>query len=149
MTARRFPKNPSFASYAEQLFAAALLDHLPDDAVVFCGQRFSDRREDREADLIVAWPGVGIAVVEVKGGSVSLQHGEWRQSGRTRDKVIHPVDQARICKYLLRDYLDEHPRWSAGNARLGHLVALPTTTLPDDFRAPDLPRWMVVDQTDL
>src|SRR3712207_9105654 len=62
------------------------------------------------------------------------------------DKVIHPVDQARICKYALRDYLHGHPRWSAGNPRLGHLVALPTTTLPEDFWLPDLPRWMVLDK---
>src|SRR3954454_12499953 len=149
VTARRFPEAPVFASHAEQLFADALQEHLPDDAVLFCGQRFSDRKQDREADLIVAWPGVGVAVIEVKGGSVYLQDGEWRQSGRTIDKVIHPVDQARICKYALRDYLDGHPRWSAGNPRLGHLVALPTTTLPEDFWLSDLPRWMVRDKSDL
>ena len=51
MTARRFPETPVFASHAEQLFADALQKKLPDDAVLFCGQRFSDRREDREADL--------------------------------------------------------------------------------------------------
>jgi hypothetical protein len=149
MTARRFPDAPEFASHAERLFVEALQDHLPDDAVLFCGQRFSDRTEDREADVIVAWPGVGIAVIEVKGGSVSLRDGEWRQVGGGVDKVIHPVDQARSCKYLLRNYLDKHPRWSAGNPRLGHLVALPTTTLSDDFRAPDLPRWMAIDKANL
>jgi hypothetical protein len=136
-------------SAAERLFTEALQEQLPDDAVLFCGQRFSDHRQDREADLIVAWPGVGIAVIEVKGGSVYLQGGEWHQPGGGIDKVIYPVDQARTCKYLLRSYLDKHPRWSAGNPRLGHLVALPTTTLPEDFRAPDLPRWMVIDQSDL
>ena len=149
MTARRFPEAPVFASYAEQLFADALQENLPDDAVLFCGQRFSDRRQDREADVIVAWPGVGIAVVEVKGGSVSLREGEWHQVGGGLDKVIHPVDQARTCKYLLRDHLDRHPRWTAGNPRLAHLVALPATTLPPDFLAPDLPRWMVLDKTDV
>ncbi|GAB3358747.1 nuclease-related domain-containing DEAD/DEAH box helicase [Modestobacter lapidis] len=138
-----------FASHAERLFVETLQEHLPDDAVLFCGQRFSDGRQDREADLIVAWPGVGIAVIEVKGGSVRLQAGEWRQVGGGLDKVIHPVDQARTCKYLLRNYLDKHPRWTAGKPRLGHLVALPTTTLTADFRAPDLPRWMALDATDL
>jgi hypothetical protein len=149
VTARCFPDAPVFASAAERLFTETLQQQLPDDVVLFCGQRFSDRKEDREADLIVAWPGVGIAVIEVNGGSVYLQDGQWRQSGGGIDKVIHPVDQARTCKYLLRDYLDKHPRWSAGNPRLVHLVALPTTTLPHDFRAPDLPRWMAIDSTDL
>ena len=63
MTARRFPDAPEFASPAERLFVEALQEHLPDDAVLFCGQRFSDRKQDREADVIVAWPGVGIAVI--------------------------------------------------------------------------------------
>jgi hypothetical protein len=149
VTARLFPAQPVFAAASEQLFVEALQEHLPDDAVLICGQRFSDRGQDREADVILAWPGVGIAVVEVKGGSVYVADGEWRQVGGGLDKVIHPVDQARTCKYLLRGYLDRHRSWTAGNPRLVHLVALPTTTLPEDFRAPDLPRWMVLDKTDI
>ena len=85
MTARRFPETPTFASAGERLFTQALQEQLPDDAVLFCGQWFSDRAGDREADLIVAWPGVGVAVVEVKGGSVSLRNGEWRQVGNGSD----------------------------------------------------------------
>jgi hypothetical protein len=149
VTARRFPAEPRFASHAEQLFVEFLQENLPDDVVLFCGQRFSDREQDREADVIVAWPGVGIAVIEVKGGSVYLQHREWHQVGDGVDTVIHPVDQAVACKYLLRDYLEQHPRWSGGRPRLQHLVALPGTTLPDDFWVSDLPRWMVLDRTDL
>jgi hypothetical protein len=149
VTARRYPAEPVFAASSEQLFVEALQENLPDDAVLICGQRFSDRGQDREADVIVAWPGVGIAVIEVKGGSVYLSDGEWHQVGGGLDKVIHPVDQARTCKYLLRSYLDKHRGWTAGTPRLAHLVALPTTTLPADFRAPDLPRWMVLDKTDL
>lgn len=149
MTARVFPADPIFESHAERLFAEALRDQLPDDAVMVCGQRFSDRKEDREADVIVAWPGFGIAVIEVKGGSVSLRDGEWRQHGGGIDKRIRPVDQAKVCKYLLRDYLRKDGRWTARDPRMVHLVALPTTTLPDDFAAPDAPRWLVLDRTDL
>ena len=149
MTARVFPNDPVFESHAERLFADALRDQLPDDAVLVCGQRFSDRREDREADVIVAWPGFGIAVIEVKGGSVSLRGGEWRQVGGGLDKRIRPVEQALRCKYLLRGYLRRHRRWTAGDPRLVHLVALPATTLPHDFAAPEAPRWMVLDSTDL
>jgi Nuclease-related domain len=92
MAARLFPDAPTFASKAEELFVASLRENLPADAVLICGRRFSDRREDREADVIVGWPGVGIAVVEVKGGSVYLAGGEWRQAGNGEDNVIHPVD---------------------------------------------------------
>ena len=149
MTARVYPADPAYESHAERLFAEALRDQLPDDAVMVCGQRFSDRREDREADVIVAWPGFGIAVVEVKGGSVHLRGGEWRQVGGGLDKRIRPVEQALRCKYLLRDYLRHDRRWTAGDPRLVHVVALPATTVPGDFAAPDAPRWMVLDRTDL
>ncbi|RBY75116.1 nuclease [Blastococcus sp. TF02-09] len=149
MTARLFPDDPLFGSAAEALFVEKVREQLPDDAVVFCNLRFSDGREDREADVIVAWPGVGIAVVEVKGGSVSLDRGEWRQRQDGVDRVIHPVDQAVACKYLLCDYLADHPRWSAGRPRSAHLVAVPATTLPADFVAPGLARWMALDVTDV
>jgi hypothetical protein len=148
VTARIFPADPVFESHAERLFAEALRDQLPDDVVMVCGQVFSDRKQDREADVIVAWPEFGIAVIEVKGGSVSLRGAEWRQLGGGLDKRIWPVDQAKKCKYLLRDYLRRHPRWTADDPRTVHLVALPATTLPDDFDAPDAPRWMVLDSTD-
>ncbi|SDP11638.1 PhoH-like protein [Klenkia soli] len=148
MTARMYPQDPDFASAAERLFVMALQEQLPNDAVLICNQRFTDRGADREADVIVAWPGHGVAVLEVKGGSVSLQDGQWWQTGG-RSKAIHPVEQALKCKYALRDYLHAAPRWSRGNPRLAHLVALPTTTLPADFVAPDAPRWAVIDKSEL
>ncbi|SDG35413.1 NERD domain-containing protein [Klenkia brasiliensis] len=148
MTARMYPADPSFESKAEELFANTLREQLPDDAVMICNQRFTDRGADREADVIVAWPGHGVAVLEVKGGSVSLRDGRWWQTGG-RSKAIHPVEQALKCKYALRDYLYAAPRWSRGNPRLVHLVALPTTTLPGGFVAPDAPRWALIDKTEL
>ncbi len=149
MTARLYPDDPLFGSDAERRFVATLQEQLPDNAVMSCNLRFSDRSQDREADVVVAWPGVGIAVVEVKGGSVSLNRGEWLQRVDGVDRVIHPVDQAVACKYLLCEYLADHPRWTAGRPRTAHLVALPATTLPPDFRAPGLARWMAIDVTDV
>jgi hypothetical protein len=148
MAARMYPAEAVFASPAEELFVTTLRDQLPDDAVLVCNQRFTDRGADREADVIVAWPGRGVAVLEVKGGSVSLRDGQWWQTGG-RSKAIHPVEQALKCKYALRDYLHAAPRWSRGNPRLVHLVALPTTTLPDGFVAPDAPRWALIDKSEL
>ena len=149
MTARLFPDDPQFAHASEELFVRTLRDQLPDDAALFCNVRLSNPSQDREADVVVAWPGVGVAVVEVKGGSISLDRGEWRQLRDGVDTVIRPVDQAVACKYLLCEYLADHPRWSAGRLRTAHLVAVPATTLPGDFRAPGLARWMAIDTTDL
>ena len=148
MTARMVPADAAFASDAERLFVTALCDQLPDDAVLICNQRFTDRGADREADVIVAWPGHGVAVLEVKGGSVSLRDGQWWQTGG-KSKAIHPVEQALKCKYALRAFLDAAPRWSRGNPRLVHMVGLPTTTLPEGFVAPDAPRWALIDKSEL
>ncbi|MGY1810153.1 NERD domain-containing protein [Blastococcus sp. SYSU D00669] len=149
MTARLFPDQPRYGSRSEELFVRTLQEQLPDDAVLFCNLRFSDGSQDREADVVVGWPGVGIAVVEVKGGSVWLDRGGWRQAWDGGERVIHPVDQAVACKYLLCEYLADHPRWTAGRPRTAHLVALPATTLPDAFVAPGLARWMALDTSDV
>lgn len=42
-------------------------EQLPDDAVLLDNLRFTDRKGDLEADLVVAIPGAGVAVLEVKG----------------------------------------------------------------------------------
>lgn len=152
MTARLIPEDPYYVNYSERSFAEALRDQLPDDAVMFINQRFTDHEQDREADVIVAWPGFGIAVIEVKGGSVSLAGQQWRQrwQGDSATRRIDPVGQARRAKYWLRDYLDDHPRWTRGRPRLAHMIALAATALDDTFIAPtDAPRWMIIDRTDV
>ena len=151
MTARLLPDDPQFESRAERDFAEALRDQLPGGAVIICNQRFTDEREDREADLIVGWPGVGIAVIEVKGGAVEIRGREWRQTGgRARDQRIHPVDQARTCMYMLRRYLNGHRGWgSSRDPRMAFFVALPVTDLPSGFGLPDLPRSRAIDRADV
>lgn len=147
--ARVLPSDAAPVTGSEQLFLTTLLEQLPADAVVFPGLRFSDHRQDREADVVVALPGAGIAVIEVKGGQVGCQDGQWTVSSGGRVRRTDPVEQARACRYLLRDYLDRHPRWGHGWPRLAHLVAFPFTHVPADFSAPSCPRWMVLDADDL
>ena len=149
--ARLLPSVPTYADVSERRFAEKLRQQLPDDAVIFANQRFTDRAGDREADLIILWPGHGIVVVEVQGGLIHLIDGQWRQpssSDRRGWLPIDPVEHALKCKYALRDYLFQHPRWSRGNPRLIHMLALPATQLDDDFQVPDAPRWLVMDRTD-
>ena len=150
MAPRCFPADPDFGSDAERLVFDALRAQLPADAVLLAGLRFSDRREDREADLVVVEPGVGIATIEVKGGTVSLEGTRWFQTSRTGKRTrTNPVEQALKCKYLLRDYLREHPAWRHGDPRMVHLVAFPDTDVPADFQAPDCRRDMVIGLHDL
>ena len=149
MTARVVPEDPVFESGAEQHVWERLREQLPEEAVLIHGLRLSDPKEDREADLVVVWPGVGIAVVEVKGGRLEWAGGRWRQTGQDgRARTVHPVDQARRCKYLIREFLRRHPLWRRDDPRMTHLVAFPATTLPDGFVAPDCDRSRALDRTD-
>ena len=151
MTARTIPHDQVFRSMAEQTVWAALRDQLPDGALLMPGLRLTgEGGQDREADLVVAWPGAGIAVIEVKGGHVSLDAGRWlQQHADGRVSRIRPVDQARECKYALRRYLDLHPAWSRPRPRLAHLVAFPSTAVPAMFGAPDCPRGQVIGRDDV
>jgi hypothetical protein len=150
MAARCFPAEPDFEHPTEGAVWAALRDQLPEDAALLANLRFTDRRSDLEADLVVAVPGAGIAVLEVKGGVVTHDGQTWRQSGGgARDKAIDPAGQSRRCKYALRQHLDNDQRWRRRRVRFAHLVVLPTSTVADDVSPTDCPRWMVVDGTQL
>lgn len=151
MTARLVPAEPDFATPSEKHFALALRDRLPDEAVLLCNRRFrdDDGGRDLEADLVVAWPGVGVAVVEVKGGNV-YRHGDgWWQSWEGGDRRVDPVGQALRCRHALHAYLRGHGGWTGGQVRTVHMAAFPAITLPDRFVAPDAHRWMLLDREDI
>ena len=94
MTARCLPDVQSFESDAERVVWQALRDQLPDDAVLWSNLALSDRKGDSEADLVVLWPGVGVATVEVKGGHITRDvDGSWVQVHR--DGRRSPIDPVR------------------------------------------------------
>lgn len=143
------PEQPDFASEAERRVCEALLAHLPEEATVLAGQRLTADGEEVEIDLLVLWPGIGVAVIEVKGGRVSVVDGEWRQADRTGSRRLHrsPVEQVQAAKHHLLRYLNSRSSQNLG--RCVHLVALPYTHLPTDWDVPDAPRRLVLDETDL
>jgi hypothetical protein len=147
------PESPRFSSGAEQRVWQRLYEQLGPNDVIINGFRFSDRAKDYEADTILLLPGFGIVVVEVKGGRVWRVEDEWFQSsGSGSGRRIHPVDQARDCKYALRKYVEEDSRWYAGHrrrVRWAHAVVVPNTDLSHDFGAPDCPRWMIADRSNM
>ncbi|MFI7481488.1 NERD domain-containing protein [Kocuria sp. M1R5S2] len=146
-----FPESPDFphGSGAERAVWEALHEQLPDDAVLVSGQRITGDDVEAELDLLVLWPGVGNAVIEVKGGRVSLRDGCWRQSGRDGEHRLHrsPLEQARTGMHALLDYLN--PRLSRGAGRTTFCAALPYTRLPRDWDVPDAPRDRLFDAGDL
>jgi len=105
--------------------------------VLLQGVRFTDPKNgDVEADFLVLMPGLGAAVIEVKGGLVTYAEGEWTLRGISDpnyQRRIHPVDQARKAKHALRRYLDRQPEWNLGLVRSAWFVVMPETEVAGDF----------------
>ena len=126
-----------------------LRDGLPDGTVLLCGVKVPHGPSGREIDFLVLWPGVGVGVVEVKGGAVACDQGRWTstKAGRTRD-VQNPMAQVETVRHELHRFLTDSGL-TAGRARTQHLVVLPHTALPLGFAPSSFPRDQVVDRTDL
>lgn len=144
MTARAVPPEPQLTTQSERSVWERLVAGLDDDEVVVSNLRLHADR-DRELDLVVLSPGRGVAVLEVKGGSVWVDDdGQWQQRTSYGTRRIDPVEQAVGGKHELLRYLRSDPRWgSRGRVRATHGVVLPFTELHDDFCRPDLPQWAV------
>ncbi|MQA63890.1 MAG: AAA family ATPase, partial [Actinophytocola sp.] len=133
----------------ERKVVQALREQLPDDATVLVNLRLTDTRADREADAVVVWPGVGVAVIEVKGGHVEYADGTWWVGRPHQGRAVQPVKQALKCKYGIREVLRGHPRWTGPDPRMVHHVAVPYTRLPSGFTAPECPRTLISDRDDI
>ena len=122
---------------AEGLVLRALERQSTPGDVILQGVRFTDPKNgDVEADFLVLIPELGVAVIEVKGGMVTYQDGEWQLTGiadPNYKRRIHPVEQARRAKHSLRRYLDRQPEWNLGLVRSSWFVVLPETSVDRDF----------------
>jgi len=154
VSARAVPERPEFVTDSEREVWERLVAKLRAEDVVLANVRLTDEAKDHEADLVVLMPGAGIVVVEVKGGSVSVdeQTGAWRQRRGQEVVTVDPVRQARDTKYALRRYVEQDPRWrdsSRQRVRWAHSVVVPYATFDPGFATPDCPRWTVHDRNDL
>ncbi len=147
---RCYPADPVFrdGGRAERVLWEALRDQLPDDAVLFHGRRFQERRQEYEADLIVAVPGAGWAVIEVKGGDVRHEDGVWQQHQQGVWQTVDPAGQAQDCRHVIQRYL-KRLGVDAARSPAVHLVGLPDRPIPPDFQTADLPRSMILGRADL
>lgn len=151
MSPRCYPPAPEFGRdrTAERHVWEVLREQLPDDAALLYSVVMVERAGEYEADLIVAWPGVGVAVVEVKGGHVSRERGQWYQSSRGDTRPVKdPVVQAEDCKHVLQRLLVQH-RSEAAAARLAHLVAFPFTDIDPGWSYAGCPRDLVLSRKDM
>ncbi|MFC6696407.1 NERD domain-containing protein [Nocardioides daphniae] len=143
------PEEPHFATASEQEVWERLRDHLGDDDVLMANVWITDDEGDREADLVVAMPGHGILVLEVKGAGIRHDHEGWWLEHQGDQRPVDPVAQARRAKYVLKRFAEAHPLWgSRGPVAWAHGVITPFTRFGPDFQLPDLPRWALHDKDD-
>ncbi len=149
---RCYPPDPEFGEgrHGERTVWEALRRSLPDDAALLYSVWLVEEGREHEIDLLVAWPGVGIGAVEVKGGQVVRdESGRWfTTKGQDRRPTGHPLVQASDARHVLQRYL-ARAGVAASRSRTQHLLALPHMGIPADYDPADLPRRQVVDQGDL
>ena len=124
-----------------------LRNDLPDDATLLHSVRVLDGGKEHELDFVVAWPGVGVGVLEVKGGTVACdQDGQWwRTHEGKKSKTDNPMVQAGDARHSLHRFLQK-AGVAAGRARTQHLVVLPHANLAANFDPTACPRHLVVDR---
>lgn len=152
---RLIPEQPTFRTSSEEIAWSRLRDALGPDDVLLANLRLTDGDKDHEADLVALMPGVGVLVLEVKGGSVSCEpdadegHVWWTTSGAGKRR-IHPVDQARDSKHALRRYVEQHPHGGVTRrVAWAHGLVTPFTAFDDDFTVTELPRWSLHARDDI
>jgi hypothetical protein len=149
MPPRCYPPDPP-QNRGEAKVWRALYQGLRDCDVLMSSVRFDTPKGDVEVDLVVLTPDLGFAAIEVKGGTVYIEDGQWMQKGPNGDHEIEPINQAVKGKHSLARYLERHPMWSRGRVRMAHVIAFPDTPLPDDFRAPGVENTLIVlDSTEI
>ena len=143
------PEVPLFASEAETATWMQLRESLPNNAYLIANWSRADEDGEFESDLIVAWPGCGVFLIEVKGGFIEHQpDGTWTSTDRHGEQhVIAPVTQATRNAHKLSDLIEHE--WSQGTLRIPWLLAFPDTTLPTSFRSSHVSRGRIVDADDL
>lgn len=147
------PRCPSSAPRSEQDVFEQLAQ-LDDDYVVFHSVPWQGKRHgkqgDGEADFVIAHPSKGVLILEVKGGTIHIENGQWVSESRNGDRhnIRNPFEQAADSKFKLREFLGDHIPRLRGELRCGHAVAFPAIEVHEALST-DGPREIIVDRYDL
>lgn len=94
------------SSEAERIFYRALVTHLPEGWTAWHSLRVrAGATFEGESDFVLAVPDRAIVIVEVKGGRIECEDGQWLQNGKPMEKV--PREQAHRFKRVLERKLRE------------------------------------------
>ncbi len=103
-----------------------------------------------EIDFLIAHPDYGVLVMEVKGGRIEIDQGNWYSINRNgKSNPIHdPCKQANRNRRALHDWLELDPRTKGIPFALFPAIALPDSSVRGDVR-PDCPQDIFIDITHL
>jgi hypothetical protein len=147
---RFIPEEPDFGEgqLAEKVVWEALKKGLPDDAVLAHSVQLRDGVREYEIDLLVLWPRVGIAAIEVKGSKVSVADGQWYQSDRTEKRPLKsPVVQSQGSAHAFKNWI-EAQLGSRLTSRSVYMVSFPYTEVRQNWEMAGCPRTLVLDKED-
>ncbi len=147
--------DPDVKSAAErQLFDKLARDPGTDDWTVLHSLGLARRRSGPygEIDFVVVIPGRGILCIEVKGGGVRCEDGEWTTRNRYGEVATlrkSPFMQAREAMFALRDAIADHFGQGSEEAAcpISCAVAFPDVLCPPP--SPEFERTEVIDAEDL
>lgn len=145
------PEEPNFGEghLAEKAVWDALRAQLPDDVVLAHSVQVRHAGREFEIDLLVLWPNVGLAAIEVKGGLVSVNNAQWYQSDRSgKHPIQSPIAQSQASLHPFREWLS-HRLGTRLTNRFAYMAALPYTSVPGDWDMAGTPRALILDGADL
>ncbi|MBJ2119422.1 NERD domain-containing protein [Arthrobacter sp. MSA 4-2] len=148
---RCIPEQPEFGDHqsAERVVWDKLRRSLPDDAVLAHSVLVRHGRAEHEIDLLVFWPGVGLAAIEVKGGRISIEDGQWYQTGKEgRHAIQSPVAQSQGSMHAFRSWMEQQ-LGTRLSSRFAYMVCLPYTPVPPTWEMAGCTRTLILDQDDL
>ncbi|MBD1583256.1 nuclease-related domain-containing DEAD/DEAH box helicase [Pseudoalteromonas sp. S16_S37] len=109
----------------------------------------NNRQGDGEADFILLLPKIGVLILEVKGGSITLENGTWYTTDRFKAKHVikDPFVQAKDSKYALLAYLNKENQ-SLTKVPIIHAVVFPDLVVTKSLSI-NSPRELIIDKYDL
>lgn len=153
------PPDPAEVPESEIVVWRILEADLPDSWSVH--HRFPWLHRDRrgvplrsDIDFLAVHPLHGILCIEVKGG-LSRHDGRedrWYRRDHGGEEVVldrSPVQQARQGFEALLGRLQSHARWGGRWVTMGHAVCTPDRFFESTFSTSDMPRDILIDQSDL
>ncbi|MCO4759353.1 MAG: NERD domain-containing protein/DEAD/DEAH box helicase [Oceanospirillaceae bacterium] len=133
---------------SERKVLSILEQVLPDEFSVFHSVEFLENKayaREGEADLVILHPKLGFLVLEVKGGGISLESGQWYSENRQgKYSIKNPFTQARRAKHVFLQRISD--KLGLNNVIAGYGVCFPDCTLPSSTDLPpECERVMVLD----